>query len=57
MQVRKVGLDEEARMVGGLIALLAVVATALVLLGLAIVGVFLGFSALTLLFLALLAKA
>lgn len=43
-------------MVGGLIALLVVVATALVLLGLAIVGGFFGFSALALFFLALLAK-
>ncbi len=44
-------------MVGGLIAVLVVVSTALILLGLAIVGVFLGLSALILLFLAVLARA
>jgi hypothetical protein len=44
-------------MVGGLIALLLIVAAVLILLGLAIVGGYFAFSALTLLFLALLARS
>jgi hypothetical protein len=44
-------------MVGGLIVLLLVVASALILLGLAIVGGYFAFSALTLLFLTLLARS
>jgi hypothetical protein len=44
-------------MVAGLIALLLVMATALIMLGLAIVGGYFAFSALTLLFLALLVES